>query len=178
MLSYARSRFRNGQTQPSAPSIFLRDIDPALLQKDAALSMSEKVNERSANWGAAHRGNYGAGASSSYGAASSSPSSNTGAQRSGYGSSRSTPSNAGVRSFGNTMGASRLKPMTSGGAAGAGQVPAGLHVGSRVHHPKFGIGDVVEIEQGDSGACAIVQFEGESTPRKLLLKFAKFEIIG
>ena len=44
-------------------------------------------------------------------------------------------------------------------------------------HPRFGRGTIQAVQSIDLGDSANVQFDNEATPRKLLLKFAKFKII-
>jgi len=51
-----------------------------------------------------------------------------------------------------------------------------LAEGMRIVHQRFGQGTVKSIENIDLGDSALVQFDNEATPRKLLLKFAKFKI--
>lgn len=48
MMSYAASRFRNGQTMTCSPSRFLRDIDPAYLQLTSGTTLGQ-LNRSFAN---------------------------------------------------------------------------------------------------------------------------------
>ena len=55
--------------------------------------------------------------------------------------------------------------------------PGDLHEGSRIEHQRFGIGTVTKIEGTGENTKATVQFQHAGT-KQLLLKFAKFKIIG
>ena len=55
--------------------------------------------------------------------------------------------------------------------------PSDLHEGSRIEHQRFGIGTVTKIEGTGENTKATVQFQHAGT-KQLLLKFAKFKIIG
>ncbi len=52
-----------------------------------------------------------------------------------------------------------------------------LHEGSTIEHQRFGIGEVIRIEGTGENTKATVQFHHAGT-KQLLLKFAKFKIIG
>jgi len=63
------------------------------------------------------------------------------------------------------------RPMASDASA------SDLHVGSTIEHQRFGIGSVVKIEGTGENTKATVEFRNTGT-KQLLLKFAKFKIIG
>lgn len=52
-----------------------------------------------------------------------------------------------------------------------------LHEGCRIEHQRFGIGEVIRIEGTGENTKATVQFRNAGT-KQLLLKFAKFKVIG
>ena len=54
---------------------------------------------------------------------------------------------------------------------------ADLHEGSTIEHQRFGVGEVVRIEGTGENTKATVQFRHAGT-KQLLLKFAKFKILG
>lgn len=54
---------------------------------------------------------------------------------------------------------------------------AGLSVGVTIEHQRFGIGKVLNLEGSGENAKATVEFRNAGT-KQLLLKFAKFKIIG
>ena len=55
--------------------------------------------------------------------------------------------------------------------------PAALHEGSVIEHLRFGIGTVIKIEGTGENMKATVEFRNTGT-KQLLMKFAKFRIIG
>ena len=63
------------------------------------------------------------------------------------------------------------RPMASYASAGD------LREGSKIEHQRFGIGQVVKIEGTGENTKATVEFRNAGT-KQLLLKFAKFKIIG
>ena len=63
------------------------------------------------------------------------------------------------------------RPMTSDTSAGD------LHEGVKIEHQRFGIGTVIKIEGTGENTKATVEFRNLGT-KQLLLKFAKFKIIG
>ena len=52
-----------------------------------------------------------------------------------------------------------------------------LHEGIRIEHQRFGIGTVLKIEGTGENTKATVEFRNAGA-KQLLLKFAKFKIIG
>ena len=63
------------------------------------------------------------------------------------------------------------RPMASAPSA------SDLHEGARIEHQRFGVGTVVRIEGTGENTKATVEFRNAGT-KQLLLKFAKFKIIG
>ena len=55
--------------------------------------------------------------------------------------------------------------------------PGDLREGVKIEHQRFGVGTVVQIEGTGENTKATVQFQHAGT-KQLLLKFAKFKIIG
>ena len=55
--------------------------------------------------------------------------------------------------------------------------PSDLHEGVKIEHQRFGIGTVIKIEGTGENTKATVEFRNAGT-KQLLLKFAKFKIIG
>ena len=55
--------------------------------------------------------------------------------------------------------------------------PSDLREGSRIEHQRFGIGTVTRVEGSGENTKATVEFKNAGT-KQLLLKFAKFKIIG
>ncbi|MBR1556623.1 MAG: UvrD-helicase domain-containing protein [Prevotella sp.] len=167
ILTCAQNRFRYGRMEYDTPSRFIRDIDPELLE----------VN-----------GESGGAESASYGS-----------NRSRYQSEgpewmqnprpvatqfRADPKPRAVAprqpekpvdpfgaNFKRVYNAVAPRPMATDPSAGE------LHEGSRIEHQRFGIGTVVKIEGTGENTKATVDFRNAGT-KQLLLKFAKFKIIG
>ena len=60
----------------------------------------------------------------------------------------------------------------------ASDAPVGdLREGNTIEHQRFGIGTVIKIEGTGENRKATVEFRNTGT-KQLLLKFAKFKIIG
>ena len=55
--------------------------------------------------------------------------------------------------------------------------PGDLHEGVKIEHQRFGVGTVIKIEGTGENTKATVQFQHAGT-KQLLLKFAKFKILG
>ena len=53
----------------------------------------------------------------------------------------------------------------------------GLKVGNVIEHQRFGIGKVIKIEGTGENTKATVEFRNSGT-KQLLLKFARFTVIG
>lgn len=152
-LTYAGSRFRNGQTVMTSPSRFLSDIDTRYLHLQLSSNMAGEpspfINPLS---------NYKAGKSFS-------------SRR--YG--------AGISSRGNSMaGAASGMVRVGQDNAGSGLVPQHtseeLAIGTMIRHDRFGKGKIIKISQLSGEDTVTVDF-GVVGIKKLLLKFAKFEIL-
>ena len=130
MLSYASSRFLNGQTMLCRPSRFLKDIDKRYLKY-------------------------------SFGSTASGPSPVIKKQPQPFisGFRKITQPEVGRPSSDNNLHSA-----------------AELEVGMRILHSKFGKGSIVELQLNDIGDVAIVKFDNQPDPKKLLLKFARFTI--
>lgn len=162
-ITYASSRYRNGQTVFTRPSRFLRDIDPAYLKfstvADKAPSLSDGFFDPSERY------------------------------RSSYRSILDTE----PRPSSGFSGFTPPKPQKSSPRAGAssGKIPLsstartvlpGAHsldevnVGTVIDHDKLGVGKITKIIDPEADPKILVDFKmgGE---RKLLLRFAIFKIV-
>ena len=70
---------------------------------------------------------------------------------------------------------SRVVDQTTPGPSYSGG--EGLREGATIEHQRFGIGTVIKIEGTGENTKATVEFRNTGT-KQLLLKFAKFKIIG
>ena len=150
-LTYAGSRFRNGQTVMTSPSRFLSDIDTRFLHLQLSNNLAgEKSDVEFVN------------PLKGYVMSSYSPSASR--KQSTLGFSKPTP--------GYKIG-SRNK---AGDGIKAQHSIAELSVGTRISHGVFGIGSVTKIDSLSGEDTITVEFDAVGTKR-LLLKFAKFDIL-
>ncbi len=163
MISYAASRYRNGQTVTTSPSRFIRDIDPQYLQ----LTTGTTIAPTTFNPMERYRSSY------------HSPTFSVGKRP----NSVSTHPTSQV---GTTPGASATyiaatNPTATRPATSAPNQP-GIHsvselsVGMEIEHPRFGQGTIVLIDTAGVDPRIVVKFNNVET-KTLLLKFAKFNIL-
>lgn len=162
MITYAKSRFRNGQINACNPSRFLRDIDTNYLNVNAGVLGS-------GGFGVLNR-------PETYTKELFDYSSNTRATHPERSVQReSTPlSQPKTETFGQPkfVNARTATPKTSAGS-NAGEVG----VGAIIKHERFGIGKVTAVTGDVDSRKATVEFENSGV-KQLLLKFARIEIIG
>lgn len=169
MMSYASSRFRNGQTATCSPSRFLRDIEGKYLNISAGSSldggnMFDPVGK--------YRDSF-----------HSSPSASGNTQQS-YSSSGQYRSKYFARSGSDASAAdSNRKPVSA-----EPSVPAGGSTDFRVHgvgelsqgmsieHERFGIGTIQEIDTSNDKPRIVVKFSNLDI-KTLLLQFARFKVV-
>lgn len=154
MLSYAKSRFRNGQTNPCNPSRFLRDISTDYLKVNTGILGGIFSNSYINN--DSNRSNV---SSRSF-------------QNKPASTKVSEPDlKASVSNKSNFVNVNNAKvPQTSSGNL------LDIYVGATIRHDRFGIGKVTDLSGDDANRKATVEFENLGT-KQLLLKFARFEII-
>ena len=156
ILSYASTRYRNGQTTALPSSRFLKDIDPVYLSLPENASLSEQVNRRAqvfaarsvAGWGEKRR------------------------------ESVSAPDTEPVWKQPATRGR-LLKIDTLQSTSSPSHTPSdeGPSVGTRIQHDRFGKGTVTQSEGAGDNRKITVEFDHVGK-KQLLLKFAKFTIIS
>lgn len=154
MLTYAKSRFRNGQVNMCNPSRFLRDIDIHYLKVNGSVSSGQIPSS-----------------------ATSPTFSDTlrvaqnNRERSAQNDSRhpSEPLQNKVSGMINTRFATPK--------SGAGINQEEVKVGNIIKHERFGIGEVLSVDGDANSRKATVKFENSGI-KHLLLKFARFEIIN
>ena len=153
MISYASSRFRNGQTVTCSPSRFIRDINPQFLQ----LSAGSNLNNRQA---VNPLGNY----RSSFNSRSFSS-----LRQSSFGHSNTEN----ITATSTTNNAQKANSSSINGIHSVSELSTGM----TIEHSRFGTGVIINVDNKSADARIVVKFNnvGEKT---LLLKFAKFNIIG
>lgn len=150
-LTYASSRFRNGQTVMTRPSRFLGDIDTRYLHMQMSNSMG--LNEQSSFINPTlsfERSVYGIGSRKSF---------------------NESPESA---------SRGRLNKIGSASSVGSGITPlhtsSEVKIGTKIQHDRYGKGSITQISQISGEDTITVDF-GVVGIKKLLLKFAKFKII-
>jgi len=143
MLTFAKSRFRNGQSWMCAPSRFVYDIDPVYFTSPPAPLHRERGDSRMTSPPTSlHR-------------------------------ERGVEFNVIPR-----LTRDPLKDTNYQGIAGqARNDKKPLSVGNTIRHERFGLGKVTELTGDNENARATVEFESFGR-KQLLLKFAKFDIVG
>ena len=179
ILTNAQNRFRYGKMEFDNPSRFIEEIDPELIE-------GEGMNSRSSFGGFGRRSSYGSDRSSgrdSYGSDggyggrmpwdSKSVSSQFKADpKPSYTSPKPKPT-ASSASF-----SSSLKPASAASSSSSLKPSSSsLREGCKIEHQRFGIGEVLKLEGSGENAKATVAFAHAGT-KQLLLKFAKYTIIG
>ena len=153
MLSYASSRFRNGQTVGCSPSRFLRDIDKRYMHMATGTTLSG-----GSEWG-------GFNPVSKY-------------QRSNYSSAprQSSYSSPG----GNFKPMSEVRRTVTASAVSSGGFRTysadELESGNTIEHQRFGRGVIVKVDTTQADARITVKFSNVET-KILLLKFAKIKLL-
>ena len=147
-LSYAQCRFRYGQMEFSAPSRFLKDIDPKYLDKQQSMfstriSMEDDVQ---LPWKRVSSG-----------------------ERPVVRPFRPTMPTS-VKPIPAARPAATTSPINPISSSSS------LAVGTHILHNRFGRGEILRLEGTGDNTKATVQFENVGT-KQLLLKFAKFEVI-
>lgn len=154
MLTYARSRFKNGQTNACNPSRFLREIDVDYLKMNTgalgSMTSSTQV-QQGGFWDSVRKNKESSGTSNSSSADTS--------------VSRTSSSNSRLVNARTTTPKNEIIDAS------------GLQIGSVIKHDRFGIGKIIAIEGDANNRKATVEFEN-SGRKQLLLKFARFEIIS
>ena len=158
-ISYAKSRFRNGQTQYSNPSRFLHDIDAKYLNLPSEMQSQRRVIDpyQSSQW------------------MDDKPLFDHRTERSSFNSYRSSLHSTPQKSS-SSMPANfqRLSTSTSTVNPQSSTVTAtNIAVGDIVVHDSFGRGEVVALEGADQNRKAQINFDAHGL-KTLLLRFARF----
>ncbi len=163
VITYANSRFRNGNTVSCNPSRFLLDIDPQYLQLGSTNSTKSRYRDDEES-----PGNY------SY----RKQAENRRSSIFGGGlTSQPRPELSAIRHNTSTTLPSFSAPSAPKPQSGNFTIHTinEISEGTMIKHSKFGIGTIINIDTSGSDPKIIVNFEVMGQ-RTLLLKFAKFEI--
>ena len=171
-ISYAKNRYKYGKPEFCNPSRFLKDINPSFLKlpKDAMVGgMSRRTDEHVPR-------NYerGYGRGETY--RSSGPSMFDGGEMPQEPVRFVKP--VPPRNLKRIVPVARPSSVSSGSnIPQGGAATHGVSVGRMIEHERFGIGEVVRLEGTGDNCKATVRFENAGE-KQLLLKFARFKIIG
>ena len=172
-LSFAKSRFRFGKTEFSSPSRFLRDIDSRYLTVPYGQQISHQINQGASQFRQQMN--------------------ETSTQRWGGLSAQATEQS--TRSFGISMRTAQTRSerpkaqiippvrkwskvsASTNTSASATAATASVQVGQWIEHERFGRGQVKHLEGVGENCKATVTFE-HAGEKQLLLKFARFKVVG
>ncbi len=158
ILKCAPNRFRYGKMEYDTPSRFIKDIDPRLLKVEGGTGIPGLPKS--------------SGMSSS--SSMSSPTSYT--SRTNYSRPVQNPRPVATQFIADVK--PRLVPVRKEAPAPQSSIgDIGLKEGNIIEHQRFGIGTVVKVEGSGENTKATVNFKNAGT-KQLLLKFAKYTIIG
>jgi DNA helicase-2/ATP-dependent DNA helicase PcrA len=148
-VTYAKSRFKNGQTNSAKMSRFLMEIDQAFVTEESILNFSKKETKSADDfWGTMREQRV---------------------QRESL--RQSVTRERAPQRKGNIVSINNAAPSMP-----LSQEAKELQVGNIIQHERFGRGEVVSIELSGNDRRAFVEFESAGK-KQLLLKFAKFNII-
>lgn len=171
IITYARSRFRNGRTLYTSPSRFLSDIDEKFLELPPDFHNRENRENLEFDFNKFRNFN-----SPNYGFNSS--------NRPSYAQYHNT-SSANSYSSVNTEVTKPAAPTTSklkkvsttvSSAPAASTSNCGYQIGNRVRHERFGEGNITNIEAMGNDFKITISFDN-SGEKKILLKYAKLEVV-
>ncbi len=173
VLSFAKSRFHNGQTKMQSPSRFLKDIDKGYLKMPSDLSFEREEPmfggfnrfEKSSPFGNQRSNRF---------------QERTNFSQETYKKPWEKESETDLPETPSFSHPRKLTKITSTPANNQSvdkvQNIGDLTVGNTIKHERFGIGKVVALEGAGDNAKATIHFETFGS-RQLLLKFAKYTII-
>ena len=163
ILSYAKSRFHNGQNKIQSPSRFLKDIDKSYLKLPSDVSF-ERVESQFERLG------YG----------------NSFTNKQQYNPPQETfkkpwekEDNSNLSepsSFSRPRKLTKVEHLNTQIRSDKSNYSGDLSIGNTIQHERFGIGKVIALEGAGDNAKATINFENFGS-RQLLLKFAKYTVI-
>ncbi|MCM1349104.1 MAG: UvrD-helicase domain-containing protein [Firmicutes bacterium] len=156
MMSFAKSRYRNGQTAYCSPSRFLRDIDPRYLKLSSGASLGSQPGRFESFASSYHSSTLSSGRNKA--------------------TEKRDPSRW-VKVDSTSNDTSPNRPLTTAASRPGTHRAVELSTGMTIEHSRFGRGVIKSIDTSRPDAERIeVVFDNTDT-RILLLKFAQFTII-
>ncbi len=153
-LSFARSRFRYGKMEFSSPSRFLRDIDTCYLHMPQETSFMHRAESGVSRFQASWREEESM-------------------------AKRIIPEKPkeGIVRPAVSRNLSKVSTVSSRTVSGNGGTAASVQAGQMIEHERFGLGEVLKVEGTGENCKATVRFQ-HAGEKQLLLKFARFKVIG
>lgn len=163
-LSFAKSRFKFGKMEFCTPSRFLKDIDMCYLSLPSGEQLTRKVDE----------------GVDRFRSSTSFATKTTFVSRQSVGSVKPSTERPKAQVIPTPQPTRLLKKVSTvvSRPSVAGEIPmTGLQAGNVIEHERFGIGDVVSVVGTGDNCKATVRFRNAGE-KQLLLKFARFKVIG
>ena len=152
ILTCAQNRFRYGKMETDSPSRFIKDIDPSLLRVEGGSTSQNSFAGFSGYSGSSRNSGF------------------SGASR--FQNPRPVATQFVADAKPRMVPVRREAPLPQ---SAIGNI--GLKEGNVIEHQRFGIGRVIKVEGSGENTKATVEFKNAGT-KQLLLKFAKYTIIG
>ena len=180
-LSYARNRYKYGKPEFCNPSRFLKDIDSRYLKLPQEEIMHQRIDEgvgtfRSANPVRQPERSFGGGRNYER---TSTPRKDAPSMFDG-GPMDEEPHRfvkpAAPRNL-RRIPTSSVESQATGSRSGNAASASGIAAGQTIEHERFGIGEIVRVEGVGDNCKATVKFRNAGE-KQLLLKFARFKVIG
>lgn len=172
-LSYAKTRFKYGKSEFCTSSRFLKDIDSRYLNMPQEEMLVRQIEERGERFRRENTQRPVVRMERDYGYRERMVTDNGPSMFDG-GEIPQEP-----RRFVKPASPRNLRKITPAVSSSAGQASSvqGLAVGQVIEHERFGIGDVINVEGTGDNCKATVHFRNVGN-KQLLLKFARFKVIG
>ena len=172
-LSYAKTRFKYGKSEFCTPSRFLKDIDSRYLNMPQEEMLARQIEERGERFRRENTQRPVVRMERDYGYRERMVTDNGPSMFDG-GEIPQEP-----RRFVKPASPRNLRKITPAVSSSAGQASSvqRLAVGQVIEHERFGIGDVINVEGTGDNCKATVHFRNVGN-KQLLLKFARFKVIG
>ena len=155
-LSYAKNRFKYGKTEFCTPSRFLKDIDLCYLSLPQGEQLAQRIDEGASRFRSSFESKV-----------SFPPRLKPESERP---KAQIIPPVQQTRTLKKVSSIASSRPAASPSASA-------LQVGSMIEHERFGIGEVVNLVGTGDDCKATVKFRNAGE-KQLLLKFARFKVIG
>lgn len=151
-LSYAKSRFRYGKTEPGIPSRFLKEIDAEYLEMPETFALRNTIDRASSQF-----------RTSTF---------NVSSRGRSLFDKKDTPMEQASKP---TRTLRKVKTIVPTVDSSTSNIPE-LTPGQTIEHERFGLGEVISVEGVGDNAKAKIQFK-HAGEKQLLLRFARFKVL-